>query len=202
MLFTRDETNIVYCAFVGHEHLEKLLPLPIPHLRLKNALHCHHSPTIKPCNLMPEPHLPSSHLRLLLIMDQSHRRSASTATANPIRSDSHTIRPRSHADVISDTSPYRNPREEDAASDGSDMTSSEDFELDDIASDDGLEDDEETGLTGTDRQKRRRKKRKNTHLDQRIVPGSDIQREEDRLANKTFWSAILLNALFIALWCV
>jgi solute carrier family 35 protein C2 len=81
------------------------------------------------------------------------------------------------------------------------MTSSEDLEMDDIASDEGLEDDEETGLTGHDRQKRRRRKRRNTHLDQRIVPGSEnLREEEDRLANKTFWSAVLLNALFIGLW--
>jgi hypothetical protein len=38
-------------------------------------------------------------------------------------------------------------------------------------------------------------------LDQRIAPVSETQREEeDRLANKTFWSAVLLNALFIGLW--
>lgn len=78
---------------------------------------------------------------------------------------------------------------------------SDDFELDDIASDEGLEDDEETGLTKHDRQKRQKRKRKNTLLDQRIAPGTESQREEeDRLANKTFWSAVLLNALFIGLW--
>jgi solute carrier family 35 protein C2 len=134
-------------------------------------------------------------------MDRSHRRSASTATADPNHGDTHNIRTRSHPDAISETSSRKKRRDEDAGSDGSDMTSSEDFEMDAIASDDGLEDDEETGLTGHDRQKRRRRKRRNTHMDQRIAPGSESQREEeDRLANKTFWSAVMLNALFIGLW--
>lgn len=135
-------------------------------------------------------------------MSRSHTRSASTATADPNHSDTHNIRPRSHPDAFSDSSSLRKPRGDDAGSDDSGMTS-DDFEMDDIASDDGLEDDEETGLTGHDRQKRRKRKRRNTHLDQRVVPGSESQREEeDRLANKTFWSAVLLNALFIGLWCV
>lgn len=133
-------------------------------------------------------------------MSPSHRRSASTATANPNHSNTHSIRPRSHPDALSDSSSLRKPRGEDAGSDESDMTS-DDFELDDIASDEGLEDDEETGLTKHDRQKRQKRKRKNTLLDQRIAPGTESQREEeDRLANKTFWSAVLLNALFIGLW--
>lgn len=133
-------------------------------------------------------------------MSPSHRRSASTATADPNHSDTHNIRPRSHLDALSDSSSLRKPRGEDAGSDDSDMTS-DDFELNDIASDEGLEDDEETGLTGRDRQKRRKRKRRNTHLDQRIAPGTENQREEeDRLANKTFWSAVLLNALFIGSW--
>jgi solute carrier family 35 protein C2 len=80
------------------------------------------------------------------------------------------------------------------------MTSSDDFELDDIASDDGLEDDEETGLTSEDRQKRRRKKRRGTLLNERVVPGADTREEELRLANKSFWSAIVMNSILIGLW--
>jgi solute carrier family 35, member C2 len=77
---------------------------------------------------------------------------------------------------------------------------SSDFELDDMLSDEGLEDDEETGLTGTERGKRRRRKRKNAQLDQRVVGGISYTEEEDKLAAQTVIRASLINASLIALW--
>lgn len=80
------------------------------------------------------------------------------------------------------------------------MTSSDDFEMDDIVSEDGLEDDEETGLTSHDRRKRRRRKRRGTMMDERVAPGADTREEEMRLASKSFWAAIVTNSILIGLW--
>jgi solute carrier family 35 protein C2 len=82
------------------------------------------------------------------------------------------------------------------------MTSSDDLELEDLLSEDGLEDDEETGLTSGDRRKRRKRKRRNTLLDQRIMPdgGMHQREEEERLAKKTFWYKIVVNTTLIGLW--
>jgi hypothetical protein len=94
--------------------------------------------------------------------------------------------------------------EEDRASDSEDSdnsgkTESDDLELDDMSGD-GLEDDEETGLTGRDRRRRRRRKRRNTLLDQRIVPEVKLSREEAKLADQNMIQAMLVNALLIGLW--
>jgi solute carrier family 35 protein C2 len=82
----------------------------------------------------------------------------------------------------------------------SSKTDSTDFELDDMASDEGLEDDEETGLTGQDRQQRRRRKRKNRRLDQRIVEDDKYKKEEEKLANQSVIHSILINTLLVCLW--
>lgn len=90
--------------------------------------------------------------------------------------------------------------EAEAGSESSSMTSSEDFEMDDIDSGRGLEDDEETGLTSNLRHQRTRRKRKNTAMDERIAPNVDMKKEEDRLTNRTVWTTILINAVLVALW--
>jgi hypothetical protein len=81
------------------------------------------------------------------------------------------------------------------------VSSGSDWEMDDIRSDEGLEDDEETGLTVQDRQKRTRRKRRNTLADERIVPDSnDISKEEERLASATFMRDAIINCILIGLW--
>lgn len=98
------------------------------------------------------------------------------------------------------------PEEEDISgsdsdrSDSSDRTESTDLELDNMRSDDGLEDDEETGLTGRDRRRRRRRKRRNTHLDQRIVEDVKFTKEEEKLADQNLLHTMLINAALIGLW--
>jgi solute carrier family 35 protein C2 len=84
-------------------------------------------------------------------------------------------------------------------SEGSEKTDSDDLELDDMSAD-GLEDDEETGLTGGDRRRRRRRKRKNTMLDQRIVPETKLTKEEEEAANQTLIRSLVINAILIGLW--
>lgn len=80
------------------------------------------------------------------------------------------------------------------------IPSSSDWEMDDIYSDDGLEDDEETGLTQQKRAERRKKKRRNTLLEERIVQDNATSKEEERLANASFLRDSLINGVLIAMW--
>ncbi len=69
-------------------------------------------------------------------------------------------------------------------------------------SDDGLQDDEETGLTGKDKSRRKGKKRRNTLLDQRIAGEANITAEEKREADQNVLKRGLVNALLIGLWYI
>lgn len=90
----------------------------------------------------------------------------------------------------------------DSDSASSTWTDSDHLELDNM-SNDGLQDDEETGLTGRDRRRRRRRKRRNTLLDQRVVPNeAHITKEEEKIANQNVIQSMLINAVLIGLWCV
>jgi solute carrier family 35 protein C2 len=79
------------------------------------------------------------------------------------------------------------------------LSDSTDYELDDMSGD-GLEDDEETGLTKGDRRRRRRRKRRNTLLDQRVVPTNTYTKEEKKLADQNLAKSMLVNAALIGLW--
>jgi solute carrier family 35 protein C2 len=128
----------------------------------------------------------------------SHARRRSTSLVGPSTSSKKKHR-RHHSEHI--------PEEgEDGAGSGDEYSSeksdSDDLELDDMRSSDGLEDDEETGLTGNDRRRRRRRKRRATLLDQRVVPDVHLSKAEEKLANDSLIRTMLINALLIALWCV
>lgn len=76
------------------------------------------------------------------------------------------------------------------------------FELDDMASDDPMNDDEETGLNARERrQRRRRRKRQRRKLDARIadVRISDTSR---KLADRNVIKKLLFNAVLIGLWYI
>ncbi|CAI6334568.1 unnamed protein product [Periconia digitata] len=126
----------------------------------------------------------------------TRRRSTSTSlvgTSGPSKDKKDT---KKHGKPQSDNIP-----EEQGASDSesTDKTDSDDLELDDMSAD-GLEDDEETGLTGRDRRRRRRRKRKNTLLDQRIIPDGKLTKEEEKAANQTLIRSMVINAVLIGLW--
>jgi len=89
------------------------------------------------------------------------------------------------------------PKAETASDD--DRSTSEDVELNDL-SDDGLQDDEETGLTGKDKSKRKRRRRRNTLLDQRIAADVKITAEEKKEADQNVVKKSLINGLLIGLW--
>ena len=87
----------------------------------------------------------------------------------------------------------------DGAGDDDERSTSEDVELDNL-SDDGLQDDEETGLTGKDKGRRKRKRRRNTLLDQRIAGDVKITAEEKKEADQNVVKKMLINGLLIGLW--
>jgi len=84
---------------------------------------------------------------------------------------------------------------------GDELSISDDLEMEDM-SDDGLQDDEETGLTGKDKNRRRRRRRRNTLLDQRISGEIQITAEEKRLADQNVIKKGLINGLLILLWYI
>lgn len=134
--------------------------------------------------------------------NQARRRSSSLAGASgPGRSD--TTKKQKHTRRKSDHILEEGEEESSGAerSDDDSRSDSTDFELDDM-SNDGLEDDEETGLTKRDRRRRRRRKRRNTLLDQRVVPGESYTKEEKKLADQNLIKSMLINAVLIGLWYV
>jgi len=91
------------------------------------------------------------------------------------------------------------PKPGDAADEDSSKSTSEDVELDDL-SEDGLQDDEETGLTGKDKGRRKQRRRRNTLLDQRIAGDIKITDEEKKEADQNVFKKSLVNGILIGLW--
>lgn len=90
--------------------------------------------------------------------------------------------------------------DEEYVSDYSSHSTSDDVELHHITSEDGLTDDDETGLTRKDKRNRKRRKKKNTLLDQRIVGTAKSSKQDGNSADKNVLRASLINALLIASW--
>lgn len=131
------------------------------------------------------------------VLGHARRRSSSLAgasipTTKPPRK--HKKRPSDHIAEEGEESSSDAER-----SDSESRSDSTDYELDDMSGD-GLEDDEETGLTKGDRRRRRRRKRRNTLLDQRVVPTNTYTKEEKKLADQTLVKSMLINAVLIGLW--
>ncbi len=78
-------------------------------------------------------------------------------------------------------------------------STSEDVELDNL-SEDGLQDDEETGLTGKSKGKRRQRRRTNTLLDNRIASEIKVTAEEKKEADQTVLKKSVVNVILIGLW--
>jgi solute carrier family 35 protein C2 len=93
------------------------------------------------------------------------------------------------------------PKPGDAVDDDSSKSTSEDVELDDL-SEDGLQDDEETGLTGKDKGRRKQRRRRNTLLDQRIAGDIKITEEEKKEADQNVFKKSLVNGILIGLWYI
>jgi solute carrier family 35 protein C2 len=129
--------------------------------------------------------------------NQARRRSSSLAGATiPAKKDpqKHRRRRSDHIAEEGEESPSDAER-----SDSESRSDSTDFELDDMSAD-GLDDDEETGLTKRDRRRRRRRKRRNTLLDQRVVPTDTYTKEEKKLADQNLIKSMLINSVLIGAW--
>ena len=82
------------------------------------------------------------------------------------------------------------------------MSDSEEHELEAIRSDDD-DVDEETGLTGKERQKYMQRKRRKDGLDNRVAGGGGVgivSKEEARQADRSVVRTMLFNAVLIGLW--
>lgn len=129
-------------------------------------------------------------------MEQSTRRRSSSITGTAATAATRK-EPRKHPrrdDHIAEEGEHS-----DNASDSASRSDSTDLELDDMSAD-GLDDDEETGLTKKVRRKNARRKRRNTLLDQRVVPDVAFTREEKKLADESLMRDMLVNASLICLW--
>ncbi|KAK4208799.1 putative nucleotide-sugar transporter YMD8 [Rhypophila decipiens] len=121
---------------------------------------------------------------------RAHLANTATATAIPSSSRRRSPRPRD----LRQGAGYdgANDSEQDSLSDeGKDP-----YEF----SDEDLHDDEEAGLTGTDRRRKRKKRAHNTLLDQRVVRGDAITTDEIKEADKSVLRRLLINATLIGLW--
>ena len=99
-------------------------------------------------------------------------------------------------------SPYHDTTE-DRIMDHGRRSSSSDLDLDELHSnDEDLTDDEETGLTHSERKHRRRRKQQHTLLDERIAstPHRQPPKPEDAIVTSSLLRTTLLNGLLIALW--
>ena len=88
----------------------------------------------------------------------------------------------------------------DEGSDLSALSTSDDVELDELASEDGLEDDEETGLTIAERKERTRRKIRRMQLDQRVAVDHKSSKQEQMEANQSVIKNSIINAILIGLW--
>ncbi|KAL8952327.1 MAG: hypothetical protein Q9222_001738 [Ikaeria aurantiellina] len=79
-------------------------------------------------------------------------------------------------------------------------STSEDVEMEQLPSDDALTDDEEAGLTGKDKRKRKRRRTLNTKLDERVAGSTGATPSGWSLADRNVIKASLINVLLIALW--
>ena len=86
------------------------------------------------------------------------------------------------------------------SSDFSSRTASEDVELKNMSSDLDVTEDEETGLTKKDMGRRKRRRRRNTLLKDRVMGVPSVPKQEHDSADRSVIKALLINALLIASW--
>lgn len=160
-------------------------------------------PVARPGNIakLLHPPVPTIMANEQAALNHARRRSSSLAGASaPTKADPQKRRRRPSEHISEEGEEEQSSDAE--RSDSESPSDSTDFELDDMSAD-GLEDDEETGLTKRDRRRRRRRKRRNTLLDQRIVPTTDTYtKEEKKLADQNLLKSMLINGVLVGLWYV
>ncbi|KAL2045023.1 hypothetical protein N7G274_002798 [Stereocaulon virgatum] len=88
----------------------------------------------------------------------------------------------------------------DESSEFSSKSTSDDVELSRLASDDALEDDEETGLTKKEKEHRKRRRRRATRPDGRIAGNVKASKQEQKVADWNVLKAMIINVTLIASW--
>ena len=108
-------------------------------------------------------------------------------------------------DAIGEAEEHKNlvyHSDDEPISNRSSISTGGDVELDHLASEDGLTDDEETGLTKNDKRKRKRRRRKDSLLEERIAVHGKATKEERIVADMSVLKKSLVNAILIGLWSV
>ena len=90
--------------------------------------------------------------------------------------------------------------EDGHGSDFSSISTSDDVELSNMASDDATSDDEETGLTKKEKQHRKKRRRKNMLLDARVAGNAMSADQEQKEADWTVLKSMIINVLLIGSW--
>ena len=90
--------------------------------------------------------------------------------------------------------------DESHVSDFSSRTTSEDFELDHLTTEDPFSDDEEAGMTKKDKRHRKRRRRKAARMDERFAGNIKVPRPNKALTHNSVYTAWLINALLVASW--
>lgn len=148
---------------------------------------------------LPSPHRSGAYTMEGSSSNHSRRRSTSligTQGLNIGRSNSQRSQ-RGHRRAISEHIPeaQEDKREPDFDRDSSSPSGYEDTDEDDIT-------DEEAALTGKDRRRHRKHKRRNTQLDARIAADVTISQEEEKIATAALFQSSLINVGLIGLWYV
>ena len=96
---------------------------------------------------------------------------------------------------------HTNHSSDDGESSGfSSRTTSDDVELKSMSSDLDFTEDEEAGLTKKDLGRRKRRRRRNTLLKDRVIGAPSVSKQDHDSADRSVIKALLVNALLIASW--
>ena len=122
-------------------------------------------------------------------------RSAATDKNDPYQNNPRRKFRRRATDSLSD---FKDNRSEDGS--GSSMSESEEHELGPVGSDADI--DEESGLTGKERQKHLHRKKRQHALGARIAGAGVSANDEQREADKSVMKRILFNTFLILMWYI
>lgn len=126
------------------------------------------------------------------------RRSSLMNPVNSVASSHRSSRPRAQS-FRNQANGVEDPKIDEEGNTTDALCRAEERATKDSFSDEDLHDDEETGLTGKDKRRKRQKKRRNTLLDQRVAR-EKITAEEKREADQNVVKRSLVNITLIGLW--
>lgn len=119
-----------------------------------------------------------------------HRRKKTQMTANG----------GTHGKKYREEDKHAAPKEAMGHQSGLSVSPNEEVELEEIGEEDGLSDDEETGLTKTDKRKRRKRRRRDTDLAARVGGSGMTAKQEQKIADKAVLRSLFVNIALIGSW--